>query len=325
MKKIVIMPGGFHPFHAGHYALYQSAKKAFPDANIYVAATDDTKTRPFPFDVKQKLARLSGVDPKHFVQVKNTFKADEITSKYDPNRDVLIFVRSEKDKSEYPIPGRTKKDGTPAYFQRWTGRNLQPFGKQGYLAYLPTVEFGPGIKSASEIRNSWPNLNDRQKLAMIMSLYPAAQKNTKLAQNVVQLMNASISGELSEHFKKINNRPISESLLKKLNNLKDSTMKLINLFENAKEQDSGDFSNDLSRSAINATADENEVLAFIRRHYPEAPNTQAAFIKFVIHSLQHSEEDALQHSKEIETLQNELKKLNRKISDLEQSQRNNDL
>jgi cytidyltransferase-like protein len=61
MKKLVVMPGGFHPFHAGHLALYQSAKKAFPDAEVYVAATNDQSERPFPFALKEKLAKLAGV------------------------------------------------------------------------------------------------------------------------------------------------------------------------------------------------------------------------------------------------------------------------
>ena len=182
------MPGGFHPFHAGHAALYQSALKAFPDAEVFVAATNDTKTRPFPFSIKEKLAKLAGVAPGHFIQVKSPFKAEEITSHYNPNEDVLIFVRSEKDKTEQPKPGGTKKDGTPAYFQPWTGKDLQPFSKHAYIAYLPTVEFGPGIKSATEIRNAWPTLNDKRKLAMVMSLYPVTQKNPKLAANVVKML-----------------------------------------------------------------------------------------------------------------------------------------
>jgi hypothetical protein len=199
MKQIVVMPGGFHPFHAGHYALYKSALEAFPQADVYVAATNDTKTRPFPFSIKEKLAKLAGVEPGRFVQVKSPFKAEEITSKYDPQEDVLIFVRSEKDKTEQPKPGGTKKDGSPAYFQPWTGKNLQPFSKHAYIAYLPTVEFGPGIKSATEIRNAWPNLNDRQKTAMVMSLYPSTQKNPKLAQTVVKMLDIGMSGELAEN------------------------------------------------------------------------------------------------------------------------------
>ena len=198
MKQIVVMPGGFHPFHAGHYALYKSALEAFPQADVYVAATNDTKTRPFPFSIKEKLAKLAGVESGRFVQVKSPFKAEEITSKYNPEEDVLIFVRSEKDKTEQPKPGGTKKDGSPAYFQPWTGKNLQPFSKHAYIAYLPTVEFGPGIKSATEIRNAWPNLNDRQKTAMVMSLYPSTQKNPKLAQTVVKMLDIGMSGELAE-------------------------------------------------------------------------------------------------------------------------------
>lgn len=192
------MPGGFHPFHAGHASLYQSALKAFPNADVYVAATNDTKTRPFPFSIKEKLAKLAGVQQGHFIQVKSPFKAEEITSHYNPNEDVLIFVRSEKDKTEQPKPGGTKKDGTPAYFQPWTGKNLQPFSKHAYIAYLPTVEFGPGIKSATEIRSAWPNLDDRRKTAMVMSLYPVTQKNPKLAANVVKMLDIGMGGQLNE-------------------------------------------------------------------------------------------------------------------------------
>ncbi len=189
------MPGGFHPFHAGHYALYKSALEAFPGADVYVAATNDTKTRPFPFAIKEKLAKLAGVAPGRFVQVKSPFKAEEITSQYDPDSDVLIFVRSEKDRNEQPKPGGTKKDGTPSYFQPYTGKNLQPFSKHAYMAYLPTVEFGPGIKSATEIRNAWPSLNDKQKSAMVMSLYPATQKNPKLTANVIKLLDTGMGNE----------------------------------------------------------------------------------------------------------------------------------
>ena len=198
MRNIVIMPGGFHPFHAGHAALYKSAVKAFNDADVYVAATNDTKTRPFPFAIKEKLAKLAGVADKHFIQVKSPFQPREITDQYNPEEDVLIFVRSEKDRNESPKPVGTKKDGTPAYFQPWTGKNVQPFGKQAYIAYLPTVEFGPGITSATEIRNAWPTLNDKRKTAMVMSLYPATQKNPKLAANVVKMLDIGMGNELAE-------------------------------------------------------------------------------------------------------------------------------
>ena len=199
MSTIVIMPGGFHPFHAGHAALYQSAVEAFPDAEVFVAATNDTSTRPFPFAIKEKLAKLAGVAPGHFVQVKSPFRAEEITSQFDPAKDRLIFVRSEKDANKPPQAGGNKKDGSPAYLQPLAGQtNIRPFAEHAYMAYLPTVEFGPGMTSATEIRTVWPTLSAKHKVALVMSLYPTTQRNRKLAATVVKLLDTAMGGELAE-------------------------------------------------------------------------------------------------------------------------------
>ena len=194
MKTVVIMPGGFHPFHAGHMALYQAAREAFPAADVYVAATDDTNTRPFPFAVKEKLARLAGVEPGHFVKVKSPFRAEEIISGYNPDEDRLIFVRSEKDRTKPPQPGGIKKNGETAYLQPLKDqKTLEPFGQHAYMTYLPTMTFGPGITSATEIRSVWPGLDDRRKTAMVMSLYPATQgRNPALAATVVKMLDTAI-------------------------------------------------------------------------------------------------------------------------------------
>ena len=199
MATVVVLPGGFHPYHAGHYALYQSARRTFPDAEVYVAATDDRSQRPFPFQIKEKLATLAGVEPGHFVQVKSPFRAEEITSKFNPEKDVLIFVRSSKDANKPPQAGGVKKDGQPAYLQPLLGaRKLKPFNKHAYMAYLPTVEFGPGMTSATEIRSAWPGLDQRRKTALVMSLYPATQKNPKLAATVVKMLDTAIGSGMDE-------------------------------------------------------------------------------------------------------------------------------
>jgi glycerol-3-phosphate cytidylyltransferase-like family protein len=205
MQQVVIIPGGFHPFHAGHMALYTAAQQAFPAADVYVAATDDQSTRPFPFAVKEKLARLAGVEPGHFVKVKSPFSADEITGRYDPNEDVVVFVRSEKDRDQPPRPGLTKKDGSPAKLQPLTD-NPEPFGQHTYIAYLPTVEFGPGLTSATQIRTAWPTLNDKRKTALVMSLYPRTQGNTALADNVVHMLDQVLSPQTTEDLDYIDER-----------------------------------------------------------------------------------------------------------------------
>lgn len=199
MRQLVIIPGGFHPFHAGHYELYQSAQEAFPDADIKVAATNDTSQRPFPFKIKEKLAQLAGVKSGDFYQVKSPFRAEEITKNYNPENTQLIFVRSKKDANKPPQAGGIKKDGNPAYLQPLAGQDvLYPMNQHAYMTYLPTVEFGPGMTSATEIRTAWPTLNDKHKTALVMSLYPKTQTNLKLAATVVKMLDTAIGEQLNE-------------------------------------------------------------------------------------------------------------------------------
>ena len=196
MKKIVVLPGGFHPFHAGHLALYKSAVQNFPEADVYVAASDNQKERPFPFKVKEKLASIAGIPKGKFVQVKSPFRPEEIIKHYDSSKDALIFVRSEKDQNESPKPGGTKKDGSPAYYQAYDPDNLKPFAEQGYIAYLPTVEFADGITSATEIRNAWPTLDELGKIELIRSMYPDTELNVPSVKKLVQMLDTVLLGSV---------------------------------------------------------------------------------------------------------------------------------
>ena len=198
MKKIVIMPGGFHPFHAGHMALYNAAREAFPSADVFVAATDDTSGRPFPFSVKKFLAQQAGVPGNRFIRVKSPFRAEEITQMYDPEDTQLIFVRSEKDRDIQPRPGGVKRDGTPAYLQPYKRNGLEPFKQHGYMAYLPTVQFGPGMTSATEIRAKWPGMEPEQKIQLIRTLYPSTGANEQAAGKIVAMFDEVMGAQTDE-------------------------------------------------------------------------------------------------------------------------------
>jgi hypothetical protein len=197
MKKLVIMPGGFHPWHAGHTALYQSAQDVFSNADVFVAATADTSTRPFPFKLKKMLAQAAGVPAHRFIQVKSPFRAEEITQSYDPADTVLIFVRSAKDMTTQPQPGGVKKDGSPSYLQPYKRNGLKPMTEHAYIAYLPVAQFGPGMTSATEIRAKWPEMDDEAKLGLVKSIYPSAQNN-RAAGKLVEILDSILGDGIKE-------------------------------------------------------------------------------------------------------------------------------
>lgn len=198
MKKLVIIPGGFHPLHTGHKALYDAAREAFPSADIYMAATADTSTRPFPFEVKKKLARIAGIPAHRFIQVRSPFQAREITQLYDPQETQLIFVRSEKDRDQQPQAGGVKRDGTAAYLQPYRRTGLEPMSQHGYMAYLPTVQFGPGMTSATEIRGKWTGMTGEQKNNLVQQLYPDTVLKPALADVIVRMFDEVIGEKISE-------------------------------------------------------------------------------------------------------------------------------
>lgn len=198
MKKIVIMPGGFHPFHAGHMALYNAAREAFPSADVFVAATDDVSNRPFPFKTKKFLAQQAGVPGNRFIRVKSPFRAEEITQMYDPNTTQLIFVRSEKDAAKPPQAGGVKKNGEPSYLQPYKRNGLQPFGQHAYMAYLPTVQFGPGMSSATEIRAKWPEMSPEEKISLVKVLYPTTADRDAAAGKIVAILDQVLGESLEE-------------------------------------------------------------------------------------------------------------------------------
>jgi len=205
MKKIVVLPGGFHPFHAGHLALYQQALSKFPDADVYMAASDNQKERPFPFKVKQLLAtEVAGIPKNKFVQVGGSpFNPDIITKNYNSSEDALIFVRSEKDRKEHPLPDQIrKKDGKMGYLLSYPGKDerLKPFADHGYIDYLPVAEFSGGMTSATEIRNAWPKLDELGKIELIKGMYPGAEMTVPKIKKISQILDSVLIGELVESF-----------------------------------------------------------------------------------------------------------------------------
>lgn len=199
MKKLVILPGGFHPYHAGHKALYDAAVEAFPRADVFAAATADTSVRPFPFAVKKFLAQQAGVPRNRFIQVRSPFRAEEITQMYDAEDTILIFVRSEKDRMTQPQPGGVKRDGSASYLQPYQRTGLEPMSQHAYIAYLPTVQFGPGMTSATEIRGKWPDMMEQEKMSLVQIMYPSTADNDAAASKIVNILDEILGSKVKEN------------------------------------------------------------------------------------------------------------------------------
>ena len=204
MKKIVVLPGGFHPFHAGHLALYKQALAKFKDADVYMAASNNQKDRPFPFKVKQLLAtEVAGIPKNRFVQVSGSpFQPDVITNNYTSTEDALIFIRSDKDRKTGPLPDQIRKsDGKMGYYISYPlGKDpaLEPFADHAYIDYLDVVPFAGGMTSATEIRNAWPKLDELDKIELIKGMYPEEEMTVPKVKKISQILDSVLVGKLTE-------------------------------------------------------------------------------------------------------------------------------
>lgn len=180
-KMVVVYAGGFQPFHRGHLSSYIEAKNKFPNADFYVAASGDVKERPIPYDVKKFLATQAGVKPEDFpdIVVRSPLNPKEILSKYNPEEDVFVLVRSERDPMTY-----TKKDGTPGYYQPWTDKgNKNSFNKNAYVYVTKRHDFklnGQDVFSGTQVRDMYKNSDDEGRINIIKQLYPDSQKHKQI-------------------------------------------------------------------------------------------------------------------------------------------------
>jgi hypothetical protein len=185
---IVVYGGGFQPFHEGHASSYREAKAAFPGAHFFVAASNVTSERPFEFKEKQFLAQQAGVvDP--FIQVGTMSYVNdngrkvtstplnplEVLKQFNPEKDVLIIVRSERD----PM-----KTTDVSYYQPWQGiQGAEPFSKHAYVFVTKKHDFkicNKGVCSGSEVRKIYSDADDKTKLTILQDLYPQSRQLDKI-------------------------------------------------------------------------------------------------------------------------------------------------
>jgi len=174
-------------------------KQKYSNAKVFIATSGkvDGDRSPFTFDEKKKMMMLAGVDASAIVQTKSPYQSIEIMERFDKDTTVMVFAVSEKDMAEDPRFDfsnglKLKKNGEPAYLQKWTNLNdAETFGTRGYIATTPTFPFevlGQKINSASQIRNMISKSDDTKLTQLLQDLYNV----TDVPQDVIELFKNKI-------------------------------------------------------------------------------------------------------------------------------------
>jgi len=157
---IAIFPGRFQPFGKHHAEAFKWLESNFGIKDSYIATTDKVDPPKSPLNFQEKKAIISKYGfGDRVVQVKNPYKAEEITSMYDPNTTAVVFMVGEKDMKEDPrfVIGK-KKDGSDSYFRKYNkDQAMKPFTQHGYLIVAPHKSFdipGIGEMSGTNIRKA---------------------------------------------------------------------------------------------------------------------------------------------------------------------------
>ena len=141
---IAIYPGRFQPFGRHHAEAFKFLKGKFGDKNTFIATSDvvNPPKSPLNFKEKKEIVDKYGLG-KNLVQVKNPYKAEEITSKFDPKTTAVVFMVGEKDMKEDPrFKIGKKKDGGDSYFQEYKpGMKMDGYMEHGYLIVAPHTSF----------------------------------------------------------------------------------------------------------------------------------------------------------------------------------------
>ena len=141
-KVIALYPGRFQPFGKHHAATFKWLQDKFGKENTFIVTSDKVEMpkSPLSFSEKQEIVSKYGLGDS-IVQVKNPYKAEEVTVNYDPETTALVFMVGQKDMLEDPrFSMKPKKDGSPSYFKKYEpGKPMENLTKHGYLIVAPHV------------------------------------------------------------------------------------------------------------------------------------------------------------------------------------------
>ena len=151
-KTIAILPGRFQPFGKHHAATFMWVQNKFGAPNSFIATSDivDPFQNPFSFNEKKAIISAYGYGNR-VVNVKNPYKAEEITAKFNPEDTAVVFIVGQKDLERLNVGN--------GYFLKYPGPNkpLKPLSENGYVMIAPHISLnvpGYGEMSGTQLRKA---------------------------------------------------------------------------------------------------------------------------------------------------------------------------
>jgi len=174
---IVIYSGRFQPFHKSHYETYKKLTAKFGKDKVFIGTSNktDANSSPFSFNEKKRImTKMFGISAKYIVQLKNPYRPDEITSKFNDKTTAYIAVVGEKDAARL----------TGKFFKVYKdGMQLNPMVDNGYVYIAPHITnvFAlPGGKkdvTGTVVRNAIRTGTEDEQIAVLKMLYPKIDKS----------------------------------------------------------------------------------------------------------------------------------------------------
>lgn len=253
MKKIVIYPGRFHPFHKGHASVYNTLVKQFGAGNVYIATSDkvDPPKSPFTFTEKAQMMNFAGVPDSAIMLTKQPYRPVELLDGEDPDT-VVMFAVSEKDMAEDPrFAFKPLKNGNPSYFQPAEGE-MKGWEQHGYIITVPTLQFkvlDQPMKSATEFRRDFASADAEKQKAMITDLYG------KYDMNIHSIMSNKITEAEFTKDKELSNlktpkKPTKYARKKGIQKLDDSQNRINKIIETINELEASNALNQEQKLSI---------------------------------------------------------------------------
>ena len=134
-KPVVVYPGRFQPFHAGHYSVYKNLVDKYGKDNVFIGTSDKTDNVKSPFNFNEKqtvMTKMFGIPADKIVQVKSPYSPQEITSRF-PEDTPFITAFSEKD---------AERLGSTKYYKPLPDKpeNLSGYREAGYFEIAPEFQ-----------------------------------------------------------------------------------------------------------------------------------------------------------------------------------------